>query len=44
MCHNCTWFFNTALVNLTENVLIDFLKNVVSTVHFSVTTDAVPYF
>ena len=40
---SCTWLLNTVLVNLVENVLIDFLK-IVSTVTFSVTTNAVPYF
>ena len=38
------WLVNNTPVNLTGNVLIDFLKNVASTVHFSVSRDAVPYF
>ena len=36
--------FKHCPVNLNENVLVDIFKNVVSTVPFSVTTDAVPYF
>ena len=43
LCHNCTWLLNTARVNLIENVLSDFSKNVVSTVPFSVTADVAPY-
>ena len=31
-------------VNFLENVLIDILKNIVPTVPFSVTTNAVPFF
>ena len=42
MFHN--WLLNTASVNLIENVFIIFLKNVVPTVSFSVTTDAALYF
>ena len=37
-------FLNTARVNLIENVLRDFQKNVVLTVPFSVTADVAPYF
>ena len=32
------------LVNFLENMLLDILKNVVPTVPFLVTTNAVPYF
>ena len=35
--------FENAPVNLTENVLIDFLKNAAPTVPFSVLTNVVPY-
>ena len=28
LCHSCTWILNTARVNLIENVLSDFSKNV----------------
>ena len=42
MFHN--WLLNTASVNLIENVFIIFLKNVIPTVSFSVTTDAALYF
>ena len=35
---------NSSPVNLIENVYIDFLKNIVSTVPFSVSTDAISYF
>ena len=35
---------NTAPVNLIENKLIDFSKDLLSAVPFSFTTEAVPYF
>ena len=38
----CTWLLKNDHVNLIENVLIDFLKDVVSTMPFSVSTYAVP--
>ena len=44
LCHNCTWLLSTASINLIENVLIDFSKNVLSAMSFSFTTDVVPYF
>ena len=43
ICRNCTWLLNNVLVNLIENVQIDFLKKGVSTVPFPVSTDTVPY-
>ena len=36
ICHNCTWLLNNSPVNLIGNMLIDFLKNVMSTGSFSV--------
>ena len=36
ICHNCNWLLNNSPVNLIEDVLIDFLKNVVSAGSFSV--------
>ena len=41
--HNYMWLVNSAPVNLIENVLTDFLKNLVSKVPFSISTDVVPY-